>query len=137
MSLFPLFSAPQSREAALPLYTDVGMDYDRGVPRWENGSPVVVTGLEAVKSWAWRAVAAERYRWPIYTWDYGCELLTLVGQPYLAETKRSEAARYVREALTVFPYITAASVQEVSFDGSALHLAVEVESIYGKERIHV
>ena len=56
--LFPMFSLPQENPgAALPLYTDVAMDYDRGEPRWESGNPVVVTGLEAVKSWAWRTIA--------------------------------------------------------------------------------
>lgn len=97
----------------------------------------MVTGLEAVKSWAWRAIATERYRWPIFTWSYGCELKTLVGQPYLAETKRSEAARYVREALLVSPYITGVTVREVSFEGSTLHLDVEFTSVYGKERLYV
>lgn len=136
--LFPMFSLPQENTgAALPLYTDVAMDYGRGEPRWESGNPVVVTGLEAVKSWAWRTIATERYRWPIYTWSYGCELLTLVGQPYLAETKRSEASRYVREALLVSPYITEVRVREVSFEGSTLHLTVEFTSVYGKERFYV
>ena len=114
--LFPMFSLPQQDAGgALPLYTDVAMDYDRGEPRWESGNPVIVSGLEAVKSWAWRAIATERYRWPIFTWSYGCELLTLVGQPYLAETKRSEAERYVKEALLVSPYIRSVRVSDARF----------------------
>lgn len=138
MTLFPMFSVPAAAQStALPLYTDVAMDYDRGEPRWESGNPVIVSGLEAVKSWAWRAIATERYRWPIFTWSYGCELRTLVGQPYLAETKRSEAARYVSEALTVSPYITAVTVKEVALEESTLHLEVEFESVYGKERLNV
>lgn len=138
MTLFPMFSPPAATQATdLPLYTDVAMDYDRGEPRWESGNPVIVSGLEAVKSWAWRAIAIERYRWPIFTWSYGCELQTLVGRPYLSDTKRSEASRYVNEALMVSPYITAVSVREVSFQGSTLHLDVEFESVYGKERLNV
>ena len=138
MTLFPMFGVQAGyQEAALPLYTDVSMDYDRGEPRWESGNPVMVTGLEAVKSWAWRAIDTERYRWPIFTWSYGCELKKLVGQPYLADTKRSEAARYVKEALMVSPYITAVTVTEVSFEGSILHLDVEFASVYGKERLYV
>ena len=138
MTLFPMFSSPLATQATdLPLYTDVAMDYDRGEPRWESGNPVIVSGLEAVKSWAWRAIATERYRWPIFTWSYGCELQTLVGRPYLADTKRSEASRYVNEALMVSPYITAVLVREVSFQGSTLHLDVEFESVYGKERLNV
>ena len=68
MTLFPLFSVPEAGTADLPLYTDVAMDYETGVPRWESGNPVIVTGLEAVKSWAWRAAATARYRWPAFCW---------------------------------------------------------------------
>ena len=138
MSLFPLFSIPRSGQTEqLPLYTDVAMDYDAGAPRWESGNPVTVTGLEAVKSWAWRAVATARYRWPVFDWSYGCELESLVGQPYQKETKRSEAVRYVQDALLVSPYITACSVSDVTFDGSTLHMEVEISTIYGKEGFHV
>ena len=138
MSLFPLFPTPGSgRTEQLPLYTDVAMDYDAGTPRWESGNPVTVTGLEAVKSLAWRAVATARYRWSAFDWSYGCELESLVGQPYQAETKRSEAVRYVQDALLVSPYIIACSVSNVTFDGSTLHMEVEFSSIYGKEEFYV
>lgn len=138
MSLFPLFSLPAaSGTEELPLFTDVAMDYDAGTPRWESGNPVTVTGLEAVKSWAWRAVATARYRWPIFDWSYGCELEALVGQPYQEGTKRSEAARYIQDALLVCPYITAVSVTNVTFSGSVFHMDVEVSTVYGKEGFHV
>ncbi|HJB99147.1 MAG TPA: DUF2634 domain-containing protein [Candidatus Flavonifractor merdavium] len=138
MTLFPMFPAPETGQPAeLPLYTDVAMDYERGTPRWESGNPVIVTGLEAVKSWAWRAVATARYRWPGFTWSYGCELEALVGQPYQADTKRSEATRYIQEALLVSPYITSVNVSNVTFSGSALHMEVEFSSSYGKEGFYV
>lgn len=135
-SLFPMyaFSAPSGE---LPLYTDVAMDFETGTPRWESGNPVLVTGLEAVKSWAWRAIATARYRWPVFDWSYGCELEALVGQPYQADTKRSEAERYVEEALTVCPYIRAVHVREVRLEGAALHLSVDLDTVYGGETIHV
>ena len=138
MSLFPMYSIPQTTQAEqLPLYTDVAMDYAADMPRWESGNPVIVSGLEAVKSWAWRAVATARYRYPSFSWSYGCELENLVGQPYQADTKRSEAARYVRDALLVSPYITDCQVSGVAFDGSTLHMEVAFSTIYGKEGFYV
>ena len=85
--LFPIFqtTAPEGTAQALPLYWDVDMDYDKGVPRFSGGEPVLASGLEAVKGWAWRALHTERYRWSPFSWDYGCELESLVGQPYRAE----------------------------------------------------
>ena len=138
MSLFPMYSIPQGSAAGeLPLYTDVAMDYAAGTPRWESGSPVIVSGLEAVKSWAWRAAATARYRYPCFSWNYGCELESLVGQPYQADTKRSEAARYVRDALLVSPYITDCQVEDVAFEGDTLHLNVTFTTVYGKEGFYV
>ena len=138
MSLFPMYQMPEEpRTAALPLYTDVRMDYDRGVSVWENGNPVLVSGLEAVKGWAWRAIATARYRYPIYSWSYGCELESPTGQPYQADTKRSEAERYVRDALLVNPYIREVQVENTTFQGSTLHMTVALTTVYGKERLDV
>ena len=136
--LFPQFTPPTTAQTqALPLYRDVLMDYEAGRPVWESGNPVLVTGLEAVKGWAWRAVDTARYRYPCFSWSYGCELENLIGQPYQAETKKSEAERYVKEALLVSPYIREARVSDTRFEGSTLHMTVELSTVYGKERFNV
>lgn len=135
--LFPMFTTVEAQPAELPLYTDVAMDYERGIPRFSGGNPVLVSGLEAVKSWAWRAVKTARYRWSCFTWDYGCELEALAGQPYGQETRRSEAVRYVEEALTVCPYITGATARVEGFTGSTLAISVEIRTVYGRGEIHV
>lgn len=113
------------------------MDYELGIPRFSGGEPVVVSGLEAVKSWAWRAVKTARYRFSYNSWDYGCELERLIGQPYRAETRRSEAARYVEEALTVCPYITAATATVEGLEGSTLRISVTMSTVYGKTDLSI
>ena len=137
--LFPIFAgaAAQSTAAQLPLYTDVAMDYDKGVPLFSGGEPVIVSGLEAVKSWAWRAIKTARYVWSCFSWDYGCELEALVGQPYRQDTRRSEAVRYVEEALTVCPYITSALAEIEDFTGSTLTMSVRLRTVYGEVNVHV
>ena len=138
MSLFPMYTLPQQGQGGpLPLYTDVLMDYEAGRSVWSGGNPVIVTGLEAVKGWAWRAIDTVRYQYSVFSWSFGCELESLVGHPYRADTKRAEAERYVREALVVSPYIRRAEVLEVSFSGSTLHLSVSLDTVYGRARIDV
>ena len=138
MTLFPQFSAPAAGQSlSLPLYRDVRMDYETGRPLWESGNPVMVTGLEAVKGWAWRAIDTARYRYPCFSWSYGCELEALIGQPYQADTKRSEAERYVKEALLVSPYIQSVRVSDPCFEGSTLHMTVELTTVYGRETLYV
>ena len=132
MSLFPMYQIPApSQGEALPLYQDVAMDYTTGKPMWRNGDPVWVTGLEAVKSWAWRAVATQRFRWISFSWDYGCELLSLIGYAYQSSTKLSEARRYVKDCLLASPYITNVEVTNETFAGDTLHMDVSFTSIYG------
>ena len=45
--LFPIFqtAAPEGTAQALPLYRDVAMDYDKCVPRFSGGEPVLASGL--------------------------------------------------------------------------------------------
>ena len=136
--LFPIFqSSVQPSVSELPLYRDVAMDCDRGVPVFSGGNPVIVSGLEAVKGWAWRALKAARYRWSCFSWDYGCELESLVGQPYREDTRLSEAVRYVREALEVCPYITGANASVDGHDGAVLLLSVTVTTVYGEVTLNV
>lgn len=136
--LFPIFqSSTQATAAQLPLYRDVAMDYDKGVPIFSAGNPVIVSGLEAVKGWAWRALKTARYRWSCFTWDYGCELDSLVGQPYREDTRLSEAVRYVREALEVCPYITGASATVEDHEGATLRIKVTMTTVYGEGTLYV
>lgn len=137
--LFPIFqtTASEGTAQALPLYRDVAMDYDKGVPRFSGGEPVLASGLEAVKGWAWRAIDTARYRYPCFSWSYGCELEALIGQPYQADTKRSEAERYVKEALLVSPYIRSVRVSDTRFEGSTLHMTVELTTVYGDSQFSI
>lgn len=137
--LFPIFQGetPSPSAASLPLFRDVAMDYDLGIPLFQSGEPVVATGLEAVKGWAWRALQTDRYRWSCFSWDYGCELERLVGQPYREDTRLSEAIRYVKESLMVCPYILSASARTNEFKDSVLQLEVSMTTVYGEAEIHV
>lgn len=135
--LLPIFDSTPVQDTALPLLRDVAMDYDKGAPLFSAGGPVIVSGLEAVKSWAWRALKTARYRYSCYTWDYGCELGSLAGQPYGDDTRRSEAVRYVSEALEVCPYITGVSATAEGMEGSQVRIRVQLRTVYGEAGLYV
>lgn len=138
MSLFPIIQ-PQSVEtpAELKLYKEVKWDFENNIPIFKNGSPVIVSGKEAVLIWVWKTLQTPRFRHEIYTWDYGCEVDSLMGQPYTEELKLSEAARYVRECLMINPYITDVTNITVSFVGETLNIGCTIETIYGEVKIDV
>lgn len=124
-------------ETELPLYREVKWDFEKGEPVFRGGEPVVVEGAEAIKTWVWKAIVTERARYEIYSWDFGSEVESLIGQPYTDELKRAEAVRYVREALEINPYITEVTAASVDFDNGVLTIDVTVDTVYGEVQAHV
>lgn len=141
MTLFPMIQPEAATDTSadddFPMYREAAWDYEKNIPIYKNGSPVVIEGAEAVKVWAWKALQAVRYRYEIYSWDYGNEAENLIGQPYSQELKESEAARYVRECLTVNPYITDVSDVAVNFSVDVLQIAATITTIYGEVTVNV
>ena len=139
MNLFPILDLPEPGGAGkLPVFRDIAWNFERDEPQFgPDREPVWAEGLEALKGWALNAIRTERYRFERYTFDYGCELERLVGRKYAKDTTLSEAARYVREALEVNPYITGVTVGGVALKDSVLTMDVTVSTIYGEVEIHV
>jgi hypothetical protein len=138
MSLFPIIQPQASNvQTEQKLYKEVKWDYENNIPVLKNGSPVIVSGKEAVLVWAWKALQTPRFRHEIYTWDYGSETESLIGQPYSEELKRSEAARQVKECLLINPYITGIYNITTSFKGDTLSITCIIETIYGEVNISV
>ena len=138
MSLFPMIQPDvEITKEDYPLYKETAWDYKENIPVYKNGSPVIVEGKDAVLVWAWKALHTERYRYEIYTWDYGSEIETLIGQPYTEDLKRAEAIRYVRECLLVNPYISEVSNISVDFNDGLLSIQCRMTTVYGEVDLHV
>lgn len=121
----------------LPLFREYAWDYDNGQMKLVNGGPVVVEGREALQVWIYKALHTARYRYLGYSPYYGSELEKLVGSAYTPGATQLELARYVREALTVNPYITGVPRVEASFRGNRLEGSVTVDTIYGEVKVDV
>ena len=135
MSIFPVIDprgAPQAAGEELPLYRDVAWDFASDVPRFRGGRPIVVEGREALKVWIWRALRTARYRYAIYSPDYGSEYETLLGQAYTDTIKTAEAPRYFRECLLINPYITDTRDIQVDFDAAKPTVRGTAVTVYGE-----
>lgn len=121
----------------LPLCMEVAWDFEGGKPLFSGGKPLTVTGAAAVKVWIWKALMTARTRYDVYSWDYGSEVESLIGQAFTPAVKQSEGVRYVREALMINPYIRAVRQVDVTFQADDLTISCEVETIYGEVRVHV
>ena len=58
-----------------------------------------IDGRDAILQFVDKAVRTARYRFPIYDWDYGCEIEDLIGQDVSVALLESEIPRVIREAL--------------------------------------
>lgn len=73
-----------------------------------------------------------RFRYEIYTWAYGSEFESLIGQAYTPALKEAEAPRYLRECLLINPYVTDVRNIIVDFAGSRLTVSGTADTIYGE-----
>lgn len=138
MTLFPDTAVRASGGTAsenLPLAREVAWDFDADRPIFRRGEPVIVTGLDAVMVWCWNALKTERFRYRHHSRAYGNEMERLIGQTFTGDLKRSEAARYFREALEPNPYVTAVENVTAVFSGDELTVTGTVKTIYGEEEI--
>ena len=137
MSLFPFISNTDDVKVdnSFPLYREVSWAFKNNIPILENGDFKIVEGNEAIKVWVYKAILTPRYNYSIYTWDYGSELLDLIGKAYTPSLTKEEAKRLIKEALEINPYILEVEITDISFKDSLLSATVKVKTIYEGEVI--
>lgn len=132
MTIFPIIQPTiDATLEQLPLCRETKWDFEADCPVWENGEPVMVQGADAVAVWAWNALKTARYRYEIFTWNYGCEIDTLIGQNITSDLKQAEALRFLRECLAQNPYITGVSNASVTFEEERMTVSATIETVYG------
>lgn len=85
--------------------------------------------LEAMEQAIYLILGTERYRYLIYGWDYGVELLDLIGQP--PDYVQSELKRRITEALTWDSRITAVEDFAFTVTGKRVGCSFVARTIYG------
>lgn len=111
--------------------TNLQVDFEETVApslTWDfEGRPI--DGIEAIKQTIYCILHTDRYYWPIFSYDYGSELLELIGQPM--DYVQAEAERLIKEALLQDDRIT--DVVNFAFEPKARSLAIkfEVQTVLG------
>ena len=101
----------------------------------EEGSRVrgYMDGLEAVRQAAHKILMTERYRYLIYSWNYGVELEGLFGQPLTYVCP--ELKRRITQALLMDDRISSVDDFTYAFPGKGIvHTAFTIHTIYGDLR---
>lgn len=139
MSLFPFVSNIDEVKIdnTFPLYKEVAWDFKRNIPVIEKRDFKIVEGNEAIKVWVYKALLTPRYQYSIYTWNYGSELLSLIGKAYTPQLTKSEAKRYIEEALKINPYILEVNVLDADFKDGVLSASIKIVTIYGESEVTI
>ena len=143
MSIFPFMNNDEIESTIdnsnndLPMYYEVGWDFLKDKPIIKNNEFVIVEGKEAIKVWIYKAIKTVRYQYPIYSWDYGCEINSLIGQNYTKGLTKSESERYIKEAILINPYITDVKIIDINSSKDILSVSIQVDTIYGEVNVNV
>ena len=139
MSLFPFVSNVDDVKAdnSFPLYKEIAWNFKRNIPIIENREFKIVEGNEAIKVWVYKALLTPRYQYSIYTWNYGSELMDLIGKAYTPSLTKSESKRYIEEALKINPYILEVNVLDTDFKDGILSADVKIVTIYGESEVTI
>lgn len=144
MSVFPIFSVSESLESSvtksndeLEMYREIAWDYKNDLPIIKNGEFQIVEGNDAIKVWCYKAIKTVRYQYPVYSWDYGCEINSLIGQKYSIGLTKSEAERFIKESLLINKYILDVKITDIDFTDCRLSASINVKTIYGEVDINV
>lgn len=121
-----------NNQASLPRMVEVAVDFNTGQPLLAaDGQFRLVSGLEAVRVWVWRALQADnvRFAYSAHTDSYGNQLHLLTGKS-LPEAE-SRLAGLVRETLLVCPYIKGVERFVFTREDARLTAAFTVRTVYG------
>ena len=89
----------------------------------------MVDELESLRQAIYLILSTERYAYLIYSWNYGVELVELIGQP--KEYALPEIKRCITEALLQDDRITAVDGFEFETEKKTVHVTFTVHSIFG------
>jgi hypothetical protein len=92
----------------------------------------IVEGNEAIKVWMWNTIHTPRYRYNIFSWDYGDEIEDLIGQGYSQEYIEIEAKRMVEDCLLLNENITGIDDFEVSQENDKLSVSFIASTLFGE-----
>ena len=91
----------------------------------------IVTGLDAIKQWVVLTLSTDRYFYNQFSWNYGSELNTLIGQNYEKALIESEARRMVEDALSPNKDILGIEDFECEFENDKLTVKFRLLTNYG------
>lgn len=97
----------------------------------------IVSGAEAIRVWIWLALNTIRYRYVIFSWDYGSEIENLIGRSYSEEYLNSEIPELIRDCLLVNKDITDIKDVNITMQADKISGSFIAITNYGEVEVNV
>jgi len=137
MNLFPFRSIESTGSDELPLFIEFDWDFENDCNVIEDGELKKVSGNEALKIWAYKALRVQRYRYLSFSWQYGCENEDLIGKVMGANELEKVIEKYVEDALKSNPYILNVKDFEVEHIDDIPVVSFTMITVYGEVSVNV
>ncbi len=138
-NIFPFISYQEAKEYVEQkrVLKEYAWDFEKNQFLLENGRMKILEGAEALKVWVCKMLKTQRYRYLIYSWNYGSELEKLIGAGYASNTVQNEVKRLLEDALQVNSGIKGTKNVNVIYSGHKLDISFTVITDYGEVKINV
>lgn len=118
----------------LPMFKEFAFDFESGSQIFDDGKPIIVEGIEALKVWTFKALNISRYRYDAVSWQYGVEIENYIGTDELTVEK---LYRLLNDALLICPYIKSVNVVGLIQQGNRYDADLSINTVYGEVRMNV
>lgn len=95
----------------------------------------IVEGKEAIKVWIWCCLQTQRFRYPIYSWDYGADMEQYIGRAVSREFLQTDCEDEIRSAMLVNPYISDVTDFNVERKDDQMHISFRVITRFGEMEV--
>ena len=137
-TIFPIVPVPsisvtaqEAGSTVISAVKELAFDFGASQLILEDGNPKAVSGIEALKIWIEKAIRTARYRWPIYSFQYGSELEDIFGSSTPSAAVDSEIERVIRDALIYDNRIQDVNSFIFEADGDLLKVTFTVTTAQG------
>ena len=131
MSILPSFSTVVKSGTTTTTVSGTGLsewgvNFDTGQLTGET-----VDGSEAVKCWIWKALMTQRFRWALYTWNYGSELESYIGRVLSDEYLKTDVKLALEDCLLINEEIKSITNYSAYVEGDVLYISFTAVTKYG------
>lgn len=132
MSILPSFMLSQVKKRTeiaqvIEIPREYAIDFSTG-----QMTGKVVEGAEAIRVWVWLCLKTQRFRYPIYSWDYGADVEQYIGKALTDEYLEVVLKNEIEDALKVNRYITGISEYTFVRQGEKVEIRFTINTTLGE-----